>query len=65
MNAPIPRRWISVSEAAAYLSISTSGARKMITRGEIAAVRLGRALRIDLRQLEAGLERQMQSPGAK
>ncbi len=59
------RRWISPRECGEALGLSVSGVRKLIARGEIQAVRLGRAVRIDLRQLEAGLEKQVQSPGAK
>lgn len=61
MNAPIPRRWISPAECAQVTGLSVSGVRKLIARGQIKAVRLGRAVRVDLRQLEAGLEKQMGS----
>jgi excisionase family DNA binding protein len=51
---------MKVREAAAYLGLHQVGLRKMITRGEIPAVRLGkggRTVRID----KAALDRQLDS----
>ena len=53
------RRWISPAECAELLGLSLSGLRKMIGRGEIACIRLGRSIRIDARRLEDGFEKQM------
>jgi excisionase family DNA binding protein len=63
MNAPIPRRWISVNEAAAYLGVHPMTVRKWIDQGKLGAVRLGRCVRLDLRQLEADLARQVPGTG--
>jgi len=56
------RRWISISQAADYLGLSSSGVRKMISRDLIPHSRLGRVIRVDLRALEAQLEGQLEGP---
>lgn len=53
-------RFITVDAAAEMLSLHPMSVRKMISRGEIGAVHLGRAVRVDLRKLEAQLEAQAQ-----
>jgi excisionase family DNA binding protein len=64
MNPPA-RRWISVSEAAAYLGLHPHGVRKMIYRGTIPAVHVGRSVRVDLKRLEAQLEAQLEELGQR
>jgi excisionase family DNA binding protein len=59
-KGPAPRRWITVGEIASLLSLHPMSVRKMIARGEIGAVRIGRAVRVDLRELERQLEHQIQ-----
>ncbi|MBE3109988.1 MAG: helix-turn-helix domain-containing protein [Acidobacteria bacterium] len=59
MNAPLARKWISVFETSELLGLSVSGIRKLISRGEIPCVRLGRTLRIPLHKLEGQLEAQL------
>ena len=54
------RRWISCREAAAYLSVHEMTVRDWISRGLVPFCRIGRAIRVDLRKLEAQLERQSQ-----
>jgi len=50
---PAPaRRWITVQEAAKYTHLHRFTVRDMIARGIIPAVRLGRAVRVDLQALE-------------
>ena len=50
---PAPaRRWITVQEAAEYVGLHPWTIRDRIVRGIIPAVRLGRAVRVDLRALE-------------
>lgn len=59
-EGPAPRRWITVDETASLLSLHPMSVRKMIARGEIGAVHIGRAVRVDLRELERRLEQQSQ-----
>ncbi|MBE3065307.1 MAG: helix-turn-helix domain-containing protein [Spirochaetes bacterium] len=54
------RRWISCREAAAYLSVHEMTVRDWISRGLVPSCRIGRAIRVDLRKLEAQLEHQSQ-----
>jgi len=60
-KGPAPRRWITVDETASLFSLHPMSVRKMIARGEIGAVRIGRAVRVDLRELERRLEQQSQT----
>ena len=53
------RRYISVRECAEYLSLHLQTVYSLIARGRIPAVRVGRAVRVDLRKLEAELEAQV------
>jgi excisionase family DNA binding protein len=53
------RRYISVRECAEFLSLHLKTVYSLIARGKIPAVRVGRAVRVDLRRLEAQLEAQV------
>jgi len=53
------RRWISVREAAVYLGVHEMTIRKWVDQGKLGAVRIGRCVRLDLRQLEDRLARQV------
>ncbi|MEN6560095.1 MAG: helix-turn-helix domain-containing protein [Acidobacteriota bacterium] len=57
------RRWISTRECAELLGLSIAGVRKMISRGEIPAVHLGRTVRVDGRELERRLDAQLAKTG--
>jgi excisionase family DNA binding protein len=49
---------LTIAEAAGFLRVSTKSIRRLIGRGELRAVRIGRAIRIDpesLRRLVFGL----------
>ena len=59
------RRFISVAEAAVYLSVHEMTIRDWISRGLIPSCRIGRAIRIDLRRLEEGLEAQLAASGVR
>lgn len=52
------KRLLSVAEASNYLSISESFLYKLAEAKAIPHIRLGRALRFDLHQLESWLRRQ-------
>ena len=52
-------RWATVAETAQYLRLSEHGCRKLIYAGKIQAVRVGRAVRVDIRDLERQLEDQL------
>lgn len=59
-NNPLPRRWITIREAAGYLGLSLKGAYEMAASGKLPAARVGRLVRIDLKALEAKLEAEAQ-----
>ncbi len=61
------RRWITIREAAEYLGLSIKGAYDMASAGKLPAARVGRLVRIDVKALEAELERQVsgQAPAAR
>ena len=59
------RRWITVNECAELLSLHPMSVRKIIARGKIPAVRIGRTVRVDLRALEAQLEAQVKGQAAE
>jgi len=50
------QRWITVNQAAEYLSMHHSTVRRKINKGEIPSSRIGRTLRIDLQKLEQQME---------
>ena len=52
-------RWISVKTASEYLSIHEVTCRRLIDRGEIPAMRIGRNIRVDLKTLEAMMEEEV------
>ncbi len=54
----IERRYITVNEAAVYLSKHPITIRRQIDKGEIPASKIGRSVRVDLRALNEMLERQ-------
>jgi excisionase family DNA binding protein len=50
------RRWASLDQAAEHLDVSTATIRRMISRGELPAYRLGkRLLRVDMNEVEAAI----------
>ncbi|TFH37618.1 MAG: helix-turn-helix domain-containing protein [Anaerolineales bacterium] len=58
---PFPKRWISVKECAAFLSLNKMTVYSLIYAHKIKAVRIGRSVRVDLRSLEADLEKQVKT----
>jgi len=53
------RRWITVKEAASYLSLHPDSIYHLIDRGLIPAGRVGRNIRVDLKALEAMMEEEV------
>ena len=51
-------RLTDVKGAATYLSVSPWTVREMVWRGDLPAVRVGRLVRLDLRDLDAWIDRQ-------
>jgi len=51
------KRWITVKEAASYLSLHEVTCRRLIAREIIPASRIGGSVRIDLKELEKQLEK--------
>lgn len=51
------RRLLSLKEAAILLGVSTASVRRLIWAGRLAAVRLNRHIRLDIRDLERLIER--------
>ena len=49
-------RLTDVKGAASYLSVSTWTVRDMVWRGDLPSVRVGRLVRLDLRDLDAWIE---------
>lgn len=49
----MPRKWLSVSEAAEHLRVHPDTIRALIKAGRVSAVRFGRSIRIDAAQLDA------------
>ena len=52
------KRLLSIAEASTFLGVSTSFLYKLAESKAIPHLRLGRALRFDIRQIEAWLSRQ-------
>ena len=54
----LQQEWISVAQMQKILGISRTKAYELIASGEVPAVKIGRVLRVNRRQLDAWLERQ-------
>ncbi len=52
-----PAKFLTLKEAGARLAVSAETIRARIVAGELRAVRIGGRYRIDLRELEAFIER--------
>ncbi|MEU0265759.1 helix-turn-helix domain-containing protein [Nocardioides sp. NPDC006303] len=57
---PIPdhvpaRRYVTVKDAAAYVSVDIKTIRRHIASGQLTGYRIGRAIRIDLEELERNM----------
>lgn len=54
----IPRRLISITEAAELLGVSQSTAYRLARENRIPVIRIGKAVRVNLQRLEAWIEEQ-------
>jgi excisionase family DNA binding protein len=61
----IERRWLTCKEAGEYLGLKPKTVDDLCLRGEIPSVKIGGSRRVDLKALEAGLERQLAEHEAK
>lgn len=52
----IEKRYLTVAEAGRYFSISPKTLYSLAARGRLPVLKLGRAIRIDIAAIEAGLE---------
>lgn len=57
-SAPLAPRLCSIPEAATYLSLSPWTIREMVWRGDLPHVRAGRRALLDLRDLDAWIDRE-------
>lgn len=58
-RAPVPRRWLTIAQAADYLGLSVKGTYGLAAAGKLPAAHVGRLVRVDGKALEAELERQV------
>ena len=56
-NKVLPKRLLTIKEAAAYLGRSVSAVYHLVSRREIACVRHGRNLRFDIRELDRWIKK--------
>jgi excisionase family DNA binding protein len=62
-NSKPQPRLLNVSAAASYLSCSEWTVRRLIWRGDLASVRVGRSVRLDRADLDAFVDRQKTKNG--
>ena len=63
-NGVVPRRWATINEAVAYLSVHPRTIRQLVYHGQIPQYSLGpRLKRLDLNELDAILTRQGATTG--
>ena len=64
MDASVQKEWLSVTEVQEVLGIGRTKAYRLITSGEIPAVRIGRLLRINRAELDTWAKGNRYRPGA-
>jgi len=57
------RRFYSCREIAIYLGTCEKSIRRLIDRGELPSVRIGRSVRIDMKKLDEILENKIEERG--
>ncbi|AEL20096.1 excise [Mycobacterium phage Sandalphon] len=56
-DAPTPRRFVKLAEAAAYLDVTPRTIRQMIADGRLTGYRAGaRLVRVDLNEIDAAMQ---------
>ncbi len=58
MRATLEQEWISVAQMQELIGIGRTKAYELIASGEIPAVKIGRVLRVNRRQLDTWLKQQ-------
>jgi len=53
------KRWITPKQAAEYLSLHLISVYRLMAKGVIPSVRIGRSVRVDLKALDELLEKQI------
>jgi excisionase family DNA binding protein len=56
LDIPTSRALVTIKDAAAYLSCSRRHLERLLARGELPRIRLGRAVRVSLRDLDRYVE---------
>ncbi len=59
------RRYYDIASVARYLSLSTWTVRRLIWSGKLPAIRLNRALRIDIRDVDGMMEANKEGAGCE
>lgn len=57
------KRFYSCREIAGYLGLSEKSIRRLIDRGELPSVRIGRSVRVDMKKLDEILENKIEERG--
>lgn len=57
----VPCRWASVKTASQYLSLHVQTVYSLFYKGKLPGARIGRTVRIDLKTLDAALEKQKEA----
>lgn len=53
MSAALGRRFCTLDEAAAYLSVSTDTVRRLLRRGELEGRKIGGSVRVEVSSLDS------------
>ena len=56
MRGDMPNRFLQISDVSELLNISETTARRLVKRGSLPAIRVGRQIRIDEKRLQEWLD---------
>lgn len=65
MDTSVQKEWLSVTEVQQVLGIGRTKAYRMVTSGEIPAVRIGRLVRVNRAELDAWAKESRYLPSLK